>query len=118
MCSPDDDRVSGNRRRGMQTNLAGDKVDRLIVVQLQIDDATGAEARDRIAGFCVECDEAVARRHVENPFFAAVGPVREAATRELPGRSRAALTFALAVHPQQLAGGRVECDDGPPRASG
>ena len=74
--------------------------------------------RDRIAGFCVERDEAVARRDVENSLFAAVGPVRQAAAGELPRRCRAALTFVLAVHPQQLAGGRVECDDGPPGAGG
>ena len=118
MRGADDDRVSGDDRRGVQTDLAGDEVHRLIVVLLQIDDAVFAEARDRSAGFRVERDEAIARRDVEDPFFAAVGPVRQAAARELARRGFAALAFVLAVHPQQLAGCRVERDDGPPRAGG
>jgi hypothetical protein len=103
MRGPDDDGVSGTSRRGVQTNLASHEVHRLIVIQLEIDDSTSAEARDRITGFCVERDEAVARRDVENPFFAAVGPVRQAASRELPWGCRAAITLVLAVHPQELA---------------
>src|SRR6185369_15347699 len=50
MRRPDDDGVSGDSRRGVQPNLASHEVHRLIVIQLEIDDATRAEARDRNAG--------------------------------------------------------------------
>ena len=57
----DDDGVPGDDRRGVQADLAGDEIDRLIVVQLQIDDAVLAEARDRRAGLRVERDRAGSR---------------------------------------------------------
>ena len=53
----DDDDVAGDDRRRVQSDLAGDRIDRLIVVLLQIDDAVRAEAGTRIAGLRVERDE-------------------------------------------------------------
>ncbi len=114
----DDHRVSCDDRRGVQANLAFDGVDDLIVVLLQIDNAILAEARDRNAGLCIERDEPVAGRDVENPFLTAIGPVREAASRELARRLRTALPFALAMHPHLLARRRIESDDGPAGAGG
>ena len=47
-------------------DLAGDQIDLLIVVKLQIDDAVVAEAGDGSAGLGVERDQAVAGRDVKN----------------------------------------------------
>ena len=73
---------------------------------------------DAIAGPGVERDEAIARRHVEDAFLFAVGPVREPAARELARRRAAARALVLTVHPLQFSGGRVERDDRTPGAAG
>src|SRR5689334_15822666 len=90
----------------------------LIVVLLQIDRAVSAEGRDGVASSRVERDEAIAGRDVENPLLASVGPEREPAPGQLARRDRAAFTFLLAVHPQQLAGAGIERDHGAPGSGG
>ena len=117
----DDDDVLGDDRRRVQTDFTRHRIDFLVVVHFQIDDAVLAEPFDRHARLRVERDHAVAGRHVHDPRIlssSAVGPVREPASRELTRRRLAALPLVLAVHPQQLAGGRVERDDGAARAGG
>ena len=115
----DDDDVFRDRRRRVESDLARDEIHLLVVVFFQIDDAALAERRDRRAGFRVQRDKAIAWRDVENAFVArVVAPVREAAPRQLPRRVRAARALVLAVHPQHLAGGRVERDHGAPRSAG
>ena len=97
----------------MEADLARGEVgeDRLVVVQLEVDEAVGAERRDRDAGLCVERDEAIARRDVEDAFRVAVAPPGEPAAGELAGGSSAARPLVFAVDPEQLTGGGVECDD-------
>ena len=107
----DDDRVAGDDGRRMESDLAGDEIDRLIVVLLEVDDTARAERLNRDAGPGVERDQAIAGRDVENPLVLAVGPVGQAASGELTRRRLGALALALAVHPHQLAGRRVECHD-------
>jgi len=80
MCRADDDDVLGNHGGRMEPDFAGDEVDILIVLELQIDGAVDAEAGNRIASLRVERDEAIPGRDVEDPLFAAVGPVRESTT--------------------------------------
>ena len=116
MRGADDDHVPRHERRRMQPDLAGDRIDLLVVVLLQIDDAVLAEGRDRHAGLRVEREEAVAGRDVENPLLAAVGPVRQATAREDARCVGAARAFILAVHPQQFARGRIERDHRAARA--
>ncbi len=82
----DDDDVAGDRRRGVKPDLARHRIDLLIVVLFQVDDAVNAEARNAHAGLRVQRDELIARRDVEDPFLFAVGPVREAAPRQLAWR--------------------------------
>ena len=72
----------------------------------------------RDPGLRVECDEPVPGRDVEDALFGAVGPIREPTAGELPRGGRTARSLVLAVHPQLLAGGGVERDDGSPRAAG
>ena len=79
-----------DQRRRVQSDFAGDEIDLLVVVLLQIDDAVLAEAGHRDAGLRVERDEPVAGRDVENPLLAAVGPVGQAAAGQQPRRVRAA----------------------------
>src|SRR6185503_707098 len=86
---------------------------------LQIEDAVPAERRDRLAGLRIELHHTEAGRDVHDPFVAlAVGPVRDAAARELPRRDRRARALFKAVCPVQLAGLRVQRDDGAARAAG
>ena len=64
MRGADDDDVLGDERRRVQTDLAGDQIHFLIVVELQIDDAGLAERGDGNAVLRIERDESIARRHV------------------------------------------------------
>ena len=114
----DDDDVFRNHRRRVQADLRRHRIDHLVVVLFQIDEAVFAERRDAHAGLRVQRDELIARRHVENSLLASIGPVRQAAARELPGRHRGAGAFAFAVHPQLFARFRIERDDRPPGAAG
>ena len=115
----DDDDVARDDRAGVQSDLAGDRIDHLVVVLLEIDDAVLSEVADRNAGLGVERDELVADGDEEDAFVAAsVRPVRDAASRQRPRRRRGALVFVDAVHPQQLAGGGVDGDGVAPRSGG
>ncbi len=119
MRGADDHDVFRNDGRRVETDLAGLQIDRLVIGRLQIDDAVDAEAGDRHAGLGVERHHPVARRHVNNAFvIPAVGPVRQAAARELTRRRFPALAFVLAVHPQLLARFRVHGHDGAARSGG
>ena len=110
----DDDRVVHDRRRRVQTDFALLEIELLVLADddadLQVDDTAGAERHDRHAGLRVQFDEPVAGRHVEDALVTApVGPVGEAAARELAGRpARGALALVHAVHPLHLTGGGVE----------
>ena len=57
----DDDGVVGDHGRGVQANFAGDRIDHLIVILLQIHQAVLAEGGDARAGLGVQRDQAVAR---------------------------------------------------------
>ena len=118
MRGADDDDVPRDDRRGMQADVGRHQIHRLIVVQLQIDDAVVAETSRRAPGLRVERDQAIAGSDVEDSRLVAVGPVGEAASGQPPRRGVAARAFVLAVHPQHLAGGGVERHDRAPRARG
>ena len=101
-------RSAGRSRRGqIGLNL-------LIGARLHVDPPVDAERLDALPGPGVERDQEVARRHVDDARADPVParPVGETASRELPGRGRPAGAFVLAVHPQQLAGGGVDRNDG------
>ena len=115
--------VVDDGRRRVQADLAGLQLDLLALAGdrafLQVDDAALAERRDHRAVLGVERDQAVAGRDVEDAIVAlAVGPVRDAAARQLARRDRGAVAFAVAVRPDQLAGSAVERDDRSARAGG
>ena len=115
----DDDGVLRDDGRRVEADFAGHRVHHLIVVLLQIDDAVGAEIPHQLARHRVQGHELVARRHVEHAAIVlAVGPVGEAAARELARRGFAPGPFVLLVHPQHLAGRGVEPDDRAARAGG
>ena len=114
----DDDDVAGNHRRGVQSDLAIQRIDLLIVVLLEIDEAIVAECRDTHACLRVQRDQLVSRSDVENSLLFAVRPVREAAAGQLARSSGTARAFALAVHPELFPGFRVKRDHGPATARG
>src|SRR5262249_9189543 len=114
----DDDDVLHDQRGGVQSDITASRIDDLIVVQLEIDDAVLAEAGDAVPGFGVERDQLITLRDVEDPLLASVGPVRETSTGQLPRRRRRPRSFTFAVYPKLLASGRIQCDDSAPAAAG
>ena len=108
MRGADDDRIAGDDRRGMETELAGNRVDHLIVLELQIHQAVLPEAWNRTAGLGIERNQLIALRDVENALFLPVAPVRETAAGKPARRPLGALAFVEAEHPLHLAGSRVE----------
>ena len=100
----------------METDFAGDEVDFLIVILLQIDYAVFAEGANRRAGLRIECDEAISGSNVEDSFFAPIAPIRESPARELTGRILTSGAFTFAMGPDQLTGPRVDSNDGASRA--
>ena len=115
----DDHDVAGHHRRAVPGQLARDRVEVLVVVLLEIDDAVGAEVPDRPAGGGVERDELIADGHEVDPFIAcAVRPVPDAAARQSPHRPLGPFPLVEAIHPQVLARRGVERDDGAAAAGG
>ena len=118
----DDHHVARHRRGGVRADGAGDRVDPPPVGdkrrRLQVDGAVAAEVGYPRAGGGVERHQAEADGDVEDARVRAVGPVRESAARQAARRSGRPSPLVLAVHPEQLAGGGVESDDGPPGAAG
>ena len=111
MRGADNHHVFGDNGRAVPRHLALDRIDDLVVVFLQIDNTVGAEVLERHAVPGVEADELVTDRDVEDSLVAlAVGPVADAATGKTPRRTQRALALVEAMHPQQLAGLRVERD--------
>ena len=112
----DDDGVSGDDGRCVESDFAGDQIHLLIVFELEVDDPVFPEVRDPLSGLRVQRDQLIAGGDVEDAFLAAVGPVRKAAARELTRRGFTARPLEFLVHPQQLAGRGIERDDGAARA--
>ena len=100
--------VVGHQRGGVQPDGFFFQVHLLVVVGLQIDHAIDSEACHAVAGLGVQRDQAVTGSDIENALGFAVGPIGHAMAGILPGRIAAARAFILAVHPQHLAGGRVQ----------
>ena len=113
---PDDDRVAGHQRRGVQPDLAGQRIDLLIHVLHQVDDPVLTEAGQPLARAGVQPDQPVARRDVEDLPVAAVVAVGQAAPRPAPRRQLRPLALVEPVHPEQLARSRVHRDRGAAQA--
>ena len=107
---PDDDGVAGHQRRGVQADGAAQRVDLLVHVPHQVDDAVLAEARDALPRRRVQRDHSVAGGDVDDLPVAAVVPVREPAPRPAARRHLRPPALVEAVHPQVLAGGCVGRD--------
>src|SRR5437588_1263055 len=79
----DDDGVAGDDWRSMESDVGIHQIDFLIIVRLQIDGAVTAKPRYQVAGFRIQRDQPVPRRDVENSFFPAITPIRQAASGQL-----------------------------------
>src|SRR5712671_3695184 len=79
--SSHDHDVPGDDGRRMKTDVPVDQVDVLIVVLLQIDYAVFAECWYARARLCIQRDEPVAGRDVQDSLFLAVRPVGESVAR-------------------------------------
>ncbi len=78
----DDDDVLGDDRRAVPRDFAGDRIELLIGVLLEIDDAVDAEILERLAGLGVEADELIADRDVEDPLVSSCR--RSSSRRRVP----------------------------------
>ena len=116
----DHDHVTCNQRRRVQANHAPDGVSRLVVIQLEIDDAFPAEGLNQTPGFRIERDHLIAGRHKDDPLIGAIGarPPGHAATCALTGRELTAPTFINLIHPEHLPGAWVQSHYGTGRACG
>ena len=82
---------------------------------LQIDDAIDAEVRIRQARARVERHHVITRRDDDHAFVLAVGPIRWTATGELSRRLLPANPLVEAIHPERLAGFRIDRHHGTTR---
>ncbi len=94
----------------MDADFTAQRIDRLIVILLEIDHAVHAEARNAAAGFGIERDHAISLSEVDDPFVVARRPIRQPAAGKTPGRDLRALPFVFPMDPQLFTGGRVESD--------
>jgi hypothetical protein len=113
----DDDDAAGDDGRGVQPDFAGDRVDLLVVLELQIDDPRVPESRHGASRSRVERDQLVAGRDVDDALVLSVRPVREAAAGKLPRSRVAAGALIEAEHPSQLPCGGVQRHDRAPGAA-
>ena len=109
MGGADQHHVLGDYRSAVPGDFALDRIEVLIRLFLQIDDAVDAEILKRTAGLRIKTHQLIPDGHVEDALVAlAVGPVPDTAAREPARRQLRATAFFEPVHPQQLAGGGVE----------
>ena len=104
----DDDCIPRHRGSRMQSHFARDQIDLLVVIHLQIDDTRLAERCERLPILRIQRDQPIAGRHMRMQLLAAIGPIRQAASRQ-PARSIvAAFAFIFRMHPLDFAGDCVE----------
>ena len=104
--------VAGHQRRRVQADLPRQRVDLLIHVLHQVDDAVLPEVGEALARPRVQADQPVARRHVEDLPVSPVVPVGQAPARPAARGHLGPLAFVESVHPEQLARPRVRRDRG------
>src|SRR5882757_10827642 len=75
VCGPDNNDIASDDRCGMEPDFSTERIDDLIVFQLQIHNAADTETRYRLTGLRIQRDQAIAWCDVENSLFGTVGPV-------------------------------------------
>ena len=104
-----DDDITGDRWGTVPPNLTRQRVDDLVVVQLEVDDAVDPERRHGPTRLGLQRDELIADGHnVDTRVTLAVGPIADAAARHTANRVAGPLSLIDAVEPQQLAGRPVQ----------
>src|SRR6185295_4829633 len=83
MRGSNDHDIAGNNGCGMQANFSAERIDSLVIVEFQIHSTAGAEAGYNRSGFGIQSDQPVTRRHVENSFLGAIGPVSKSPSGKL-----------------------------------
>ncbi len=106
---PYDHHIPGHGRGRMDADLASLQIDLLVVAfldaDLDVEDAAVGEGRDHRTRLGVELDQAIAGSHVDDALVAAaIGPVGNPASRQLPRGDFGAVAFTQAVRPDQFTG--------------
>jgi hypothetical protein len=81
MSGPDDHGVPTDDRGSMKSYIASDRIDDLVVVELEIDHSVLAKRLNRSTDPGIESDQTVAGRHVEDSLLTTIGPIRQTAAR-------------------------------------
>src|SRR5881409_464411 len=102
-----DDYIADHNRRRVESDFAGERIDLLVVILLQVHRAICAKAANRGAGLRVQSDEPVARRHIQDSFLPPVTPISQPAAGELARRDRSSAAFTLSMRPYQFACPRI-----------
>jgi hypothetical protein len=100
----DDDGISGNHWSRMQADIGGLKIESLVIIELQIDDAVLSEGLNGRTGLGIEGDQTIAGRHIKDPLLvSSIGPIGQPATRQVPRRIVSTPSLTLAMHPNEFA---------------
>jgi hypothetical protein len=76
----DDDDVLCDHGCAVPRDLAGNGIELLVGILLQVDDAAVAEVAQRMSGFGIQADELIPDRDVKDALVTlAIGPVTDAA---------------------------------------
>src|SRR5215467_16305053 len=105
----------------MQTGIAGFQIDLLPAsvhdAELQVHDAVFSEIRNLLPGFCIQFNEPVSWRDVDDAFILPVGPIGQSASGQLAWCVDRASAFKLGMRPQEFAGVGPESKNGAARSS-
>jgi hypothetical protein len=93
MRGADNHNIPGDDGRGVQPDLAAHRIDVLIIVELQIDQALLSKTSKELSRLRVKRDELIAWSDIQDSLFAAVRPIGEPASRQLPRRNGSARSF-------------------------
>ena len=110
--------ITGHQGRSMEPDGTAQRIDLLIEVSHEVDQAVDAELGRAASCLRDERYELIPGRDVQDAPFGAVAPVGKAAARVPARRGLTPRALVLAVHPDHLTRSGVEGDHGAARARG
>ena len=99
MRGADNNDVPRNDRRGMKTDFAVERINILVIIEFEIDDAVLAEPSHQLPVLRVQRDELIAGGDVENAFVISLNPIGQPTPRQLPRCGSTSRPFALGMGP-------------------
>src|SRR5215831_8177789 len=104
----------------MQTGIARFQIDLLPGsvhdAELQVHDAVFSEIRNLLSGFCIQFNEPISWRDVEDAFILPIGPIGQSAAGQLARCVDRASAFKFGMRPQEFTRFGPESKNGAPRS--